>query len=48
MTDEASAMERVGMKPLLIEGATSNFKVTHPEDWNLMQALLSLPSQCEG
>ena len=44
VTDEASAMERMGMKPLLIEGATSNFKVTHPEDWNLMQILLELPT----
>lgn len=41
ITDEASAMELVGVKPLLIEGATRNFKVTHPADWELMQLLLS-------
>ena len=41
VTDEASAMELVGVKPLLIEGATRNFKVTHPADWELMQLLLS-------
>jgi 2-C-methyl-D-erythritol 4-phosphate cytidylyltransferase len=41
VTDEASAMELAGEKPLLIEGATRNFKVTHPADWELMQLLLS-------
>ena len=40
VTDEASAMELSGFKPLLIEGATRNFKVTHPADWELMQLLL--------
>jgi len=41
VTDEASAIELIGAKPLLIEGATRNFKVTHPADWELMQLLLS-------
>ncbi len=40
VTDEASAMELAGFKPLLIESATRNFKVTHPADWDLMQLLL--------
>ncbi|MBU3561451.1 2-C-methyl-D-erythritol 4-phosphate cytidylyltransferase [Polynucleobacter sp. MWH-Hall10] len=40
ITDEASAMELAGTDPLLIEGATSNFKVTHPADWDLMQTIL--------
>ncbi|CAM3668681.1 2-C-methyl-D-erythritol 4-phosphate cytidylyltransferase [Polynucleobacter antarcticus] len=40
ITDEASAMELAGIKPLLIEGMTSNFKVTHPADWVLMQTIL--------
>lgn len=40
VTDEASAVELSGSKPLLIEGATRNFKVTHPADWELMQLLL--------
>ena len=40
ITDEASAMELAGTSPLLIEGATRNFKVTHPADWELMQAIL--------
>ncbi|OJI05989.1 2-C-methyl-D-erythritol 4-phosphate cytidylyltransferase [Polynucleobacter sp. MWH-Adler-W8] len=41
VTDEASAIELTGAKPLLIEGAARNFKVTHPADWELMQLLLS-------
>lgn len=40
ITDEASAMEIAGIKPLLVEGDTRNFKVTHPADWELMQAIL--------
>jgi len=40
VTDEASAMELAGFKPLLIEGATRNLKVTHPADWDLLQILL--------
>jgi 2-C-methyl-D-erythritol 4-phosphate cytidylyltransferase len=41
VTDEASAIELTGVKPLLIEGGARNFKVTHPADWELMQLLLS-------
>jgi 2-C-methyl-D-erythritol 4-phosphate cytidylyltransferase len=41
VTDEASAMELTGVKPLLIEGATRNFKVTHSADWDLMQLVLN-------
>lgn len=41
VTDEASAIELTGAKPLLIEGASRNFKVTHPTDWDLMQIILS-------
>jgi len=37
-------MELQGEKPLLIEGATRNFKVTHPADWDLMQLVLSATS----
>lgn len=45
ITDEASAMEMLGHKPLLIEGATRNFKVTHPADWDLMHSLLCSPTK---
>ena len=32
VTDEAMAMERQGLRPLLIEGAGDNIKVTTPAD----------------
>ncbi|AOD14816.1 2-C-methyl-D-erythritol 4-phosphate cytidylyltransferase [Xanthomonas fragariae] len=32
VTDEAMAMERLGLRPLLVEGAEDNFKVTTPVD----------------
>jgi 2-C-methyl-D-erythritol 4-phosphate cytidylyltransferase len=44
-TDEASAMELQGHQPLLIEGATRNFKVTQTADWELMQSVLTASSK---
>ncbi len=32
VTDESMAMERQGLRPLLVEGAGDNFKITTPED----------------
>ena len=32
ITDEASAMEALGLHPKLVEGSPRNFKVTQPED----------------
>lgn len=32
ITDEASAMEAMGLHPKLVEGSARNFKVTQPED----------------
>ena len=40
ITDEASAMEILGMRPLLVESVTRNFKVTHPADWSFMNIIL--------
>ena len=40
ITDEASAMERLGLKPLLVEGSAQNFKVTYPADFALAEAIL--------
>ena len=45
ITDEASAMELAGVSPLLVEGVTRNFKVTHPADWDLMQTILQTSAQ---
>ena len=41
LTDEASSMEALGMSPLLVEGASFNFKVTYPQDWALAEAVLN-------
>jgi len=35
VTDEASALEHLGLQPLLVEGLASNLKVTRPEDLTL-------------
>jgi 2-C-methyl-D-erythritol 4-phosphate cytidylyltransferase len=40
ITDEAMAMERIGQRPLLVEGAESNIKVTTPADLALAEFLL--------
>jgi 2-C-methyl-D-erythritol 4-phosphate cytidylyltransferase len=32
VTDEAMALERQGLRPLLVEGREDNFKVTTPAD----------------
>lgn len=41
VTDEASAMERVGAAPLLVQGSAMNIKVTYPEDFALAHAVLA-------
>lgn len=40
VTDEASALEMDGQKPLLVTGSAHNFKVTYPQDFALAQAVL--------
>ena len=40
ITDEASAMERLGHRPRLVEGSAQNFKVTYPADFALAEAIL--------
>ena len=40
VTDEAMAMERIGARPLLVEGAEDNIKVTTPADFALAEYLL--------
>lgn len=40
VTDEASAMEAMGLSPKLVPGSAQNFKVTYPEDFALAQAVL--------
>lgn len=40
VTDEASAMEQAGYSPLLVQGAPQNFKITWPDDFQLLEKWL--------
>lgn len=40
ITDEASAMEALGLSPQLVAAQGPNFKVTYPEDFALAEAVL--------
>ena len=39
-TDEAEAMERAGIRPLLVAGSSSNIKITGPDDLALAESIL--------
>jgi 2-C-methyl-D-erythritol 4-phosphate cytidylyltransferase len=41
VTDEAGAIEALGLKPKLVRGSTMNMKVTYAEDLQLAQAVLA-------
>ncbi|MDR5865566.1 2-C-methyl-D-erythritol 4-phosphate cytidylyltransferase [Halomonas koreensis] len=41
VTDEASAVEALGLAPRLVEGRRDNLKITHPEDLALAEAILA-------
>ena len=43
VTDEAMAMERLGLKPCLVEGSEDNIKVTTPADLALAEFILARP-----
>jgi 2-C-methyl-D-erythritol 4-phosphate cytidylyltransferase len=40
VTDEASAVEQMGLKPRLVAGSRENLKVTWPEDLAIAEAIL--------
>jgi 2-C-methyl-D-erythritol 4-phosphate cytidylyltransferase len=40
VTDEASAVEQLGLKPKLVQGSRENLKVTWPEDLALAEGIL--------
>ena len=48
VTDESSAIEASGRAPLLVAGDASNFKVTHPIDFVMAQAVLLSCRQPQG
>lgn len=41
ITDDASAMEMAGFSPVMVEGATDNIKITHPQDLSLAEWYLA-------
>jgi 2-C-methyl-D-erythritol 4-phosphate cytidylyltransferase len=45
ITDEASAVEQLGLKPRLVPGSRENLKVTWPEDLALAQTILGRRSK---
>ena len=40
VTDESSAIESLGLAPMLVAGSAQNFKVTYPDDFALAEAIL--------
>jgi 2-C-methyl-D-erythritol 4-phosphate cytidylyltransferase len=42
VTDEASAVELSGHRPLMVEGDGTNIKITHPHDLLLAEQYLKL------
>jgi 2-C-methyl-D-erythritol 4-phosphate cytidylyltransferase len=40
-TDEASAIEAIGLRPKLVPGSAENIKVTHADDFAIAEALLA-------
>lgn len=47
VTDEAGAIEAMGLKPRLVPGDASNFKVTYPQDLALAERVLLARSEAE-
>ena len=45
LTDEASAMEFTGVKPLLVMGSAANIKITHSSDLAIAEALFARKEQ---
>ncbi len=41
LTDEAGAVEAMGLKPRLVEGSSANLKVTFPDDLRLAETILA-------
>jgi 2-C-methyl-D-erythritol 4-phosphate cytidylyltransferase len=46
VTDESSAMEHAGMRPLLVEGHADNIKITRPEDLVLAEFYINQQRIC--
>jgi 2-C-methyl-D-erythritol 4-phosphate cytidylyltransferase len=46
-TDEAEAVEALGLAPTLVTGALRNLKVTYPQDLAVVTALMNAPIAAE-
>jgi 2-C-methyl-D-erythritol 4-phosphate cytidylyltransferase len=46
ITDESSAVERIGHAPRLVPGRASNIKVTRPDDLALAEVILRMQGRC--
>jgi 2-C-methyl-D-erythritol 4-phosphate cytidylyltransferase len=40
-TDEAEAIEALGLQPKLVQGELRNLKITYPQDLELLEALFN-------
>jgi len=40
VTDEAAAVEQLGLRPRMVLGSRENLKVTYPEDLAIAEAIL--------
>jgi len=40
VTDEAAAVEQLGLRPRMVVGSRENLKVTYPEDLAIAEAIL--------
>ncbi|MFO8047372.1 MAG: 2-C-methyl-D-erythritol 4-phosphate cytidylyltransferase [Halomonas sp.] len=47
VTDDASAVEALGLSPRLVSGRRDNLKITHPEDLALVGQILAAQAQTE-
>jgi len=47
VTDEASAVERMGLRPKLVPGSRDNIKVTWPEDLAMAESILRRRAEAE-
>jgi 2-C-methyl-D-erythritol 4-phosphate cytidylyltransferase len=47
ITDESSAIEAMGMQPMLVKGDSTNLKITYPEDFEIADALLRARQQAK-
>lgn len=48
ITDEAAAVEQLGLRPCLVEGARDNIKITFPEDLRMAELLLNAQADAES